>query len=59
MFALQPRPIKLTDNNNCLKKRPGHVTLCQELGNLTASFCDLHFCFGKGDIYLFTMPAVT
>ena len=41
------------------KKRPGHMTSCQELGNLTASLCDLNFCFGKGDIYLFTMPAVT
>ena len=32
---------------------------CQESGNLTASLCDLNFCFRKGDIYLFTMPAVT
>ena len=34
------------------------MTSCLELGNLTASLCDLNFCFGKGDIYLFTMPAV-
>ena len=41
------------------KKRPGHVTSCQEPGNLTASLCDLNFCFGKGEINLFTMPVVT
>ena len=27
--------------------------------NLTSSLCDLNFHFGKGDIYLFTMPVVT
>ena len=41
------------------KKRPGHVTSRQEPGNLTTSLCDLNFCFGKGDINLFTMPVVT
>ena len=30
---------------------------CQELRNLTASLRDLNFCFGKGDIDLFTMLA--
>ena len=35
------------------------MTSCQEPGNLTASLCDLNVCFGKGDIYLFTMPTVT
>ena len=40
------------------KKRPGSVTSCQEPGNLTACLCDLNFCFGKGDIYLFTMPVL-
>ena len=27
-------------------------------GNLIGSLCDLNFCFGKGDIYQFIMPAV-
>ena len=53
-FALEPRPIKLTDSR--LKKQAwvieDAVTSCQEPRN---SF-DLNFCFGKGDIYLFTMP---
>ena len=51
-FMLQPHPIKLTDSR--LKKDLGMMMSCQEPGNLTASLCDLNFCFGKGDIYLFT-----
>ena len=47
------------DRQSSKNKRPGHVTSCQEPENLTASLCDLNFCFGKGDIYLFTVPAVT
>ena len=41
------------------KKRPGPVMSCQDPRNLTASLCDLNFFFEKGDICLFTMPAVT
>ena len=50
-------PIKLTDS--CPKKGLGMMTSCWEPGNLTTSLCDPNFCFGKGDIYLFSMSAVT
>ena len=56
---LQPCPVKLTDSR--LTKRPGHDDV---MSGTRKSYCkfvwvDLNFCFGKGDIYLFTMPAVT
>ena len=45
------------DRQSSKKKGLGMMMSCQE--KLAASLCDLNFCFGKGDIYLFTMPAVT
>ena len=45
-FALQPRP-------------KGHDDVMSGTGKSYRKLCDLNFCFGKGNIYLFTMLAVT